>query len=238
MPAFRLSALATSSLLLGFLAAACVTPQGAKAPRVQAASQAGAAAANAAASERGRMWRATVVVENARGHGSGVIIGQGRILTAYHVAEQGGLQIEYYGGERTAGRVGWSSPSLDLAVIETAVPRRYRASSLFCGEIAVDQHLVAIGHPLTNRWVLSEGSLRDDLDLGALRPLSFELSQGNSGGPIFDDAGRVVGIASAVLMLDRVEKTAAEAEAAKAGPRSGIGLMLPASAFCGKLDAA
>ena len=233
MLAHSLSTLAKTALLICFLATACVTPRSAAQPSLQ--SQARPAAAM---SEQDRMWRATVVVENGTGHGTGVIIGPGRILTAYHVVDEGLPEVEFFGGEKAAGMVSWVDPQLDLAIVSAEVPARYHASSLFCGQLKKDQKLTAIGHPLTARWVLVEGSLRDDLDLGTLLPLSFDLSLGNSGGPVFDQAGRVVGIASAILVLDRQQNIAAEPQGGEAGHHTGVGLMLPASRFCAELGSA
>ena len=233
MLAHSLPTLAKTALLICFLATACVTPRTAERPSPQ--SQARPATAM---SERDRMWRATVVVENGAGHGTGVIIGPGRILTAYHVVDEGLPEVEFFGGEKAAGVVSWVDPRLDLAVISAEVPARYQASSLFCGQLEKDQKLTTIGHPLTARWVLVEGSLRDDLDLGTLLPLSFDLSLGNSGGPVFDQAGRVVGIAAAILVMGRQQEIAAEPQGAEVGHHTGVGLMLPASRFCAELGGA
>ena len=233
MLAHSLSALAKSTLLICILATACVTPGTVNRPSSQ--SQARPAAAM---SEQDHMRRATVVVENGDGHGTGVIIGPGSILTAYHVVDEGFPVIEFFGGEHVLGEVIWINPQLDVAIVSTEVPPRYQPSTLFCGKLDTDQKLVAIGHPLTARWVLVEGSLRDDLDLGTLLPLSFDLSLGDSGGPVFDQSGRVVGITSAILVMDRQQEIAAEPQVVTGGRHTGVGLMLPASSFCAELDGA
>ena len=190
-----------------------------------------AAVAGLAAHE---MWNATVVVENGPGHGTGVIIGRDRVLTAYHVVDEGVLEIEFFGGERVAAEVYWADPNLDLAMVAVPVPSRYRASQLFCGELDRSQKLTAIGHPLTTRWVSVEGSLGAPrkIDLDRLLPLSFDLSLGNSGGPVFDEAGRVVGIASAILVRQGVENIAATTSLDPGRGQTGTGLMLPAHEFC------
>lgn len=232
MPARSQPILAMSLLLVCVLATACVTPGAANKPSVQ-----GRAQPATVANGQERMWHATVVVETGGGHGSGVIIGPGRILTSYHVVDEGLPEVEFFGGEQAPGVVSWVDPQLDLAVLSAEVPARYQASTLFCGELDSDQKLVAIGHPLNDRWVLVEGFLRQDLDLGTLLPLSFDLSLGNSGGPVFDEAGRLVGITAAILVMDRSRETAAEPRDAMSNYHTGVGLMLPASRFCAELDA-
>jgi S1-C subfamily serine protease len=60
-----------------------------------------------------------------------------------------------------------------------------------------------------------------------LVPLGFPIGLGTSGGPVFDGGGRVVGVALAIL-AERSPATAAYDRYQD----SGIGLMLPATAFC------
>lgn len=185
------------------------------------------------------MWRATVVVESDTGHGAGVIIGTRSVLTALHVVNDGAPKIEFFAGERAKGAVSWWSESLDLAIVHVAVPHQYGAPGLFCDELGSDQRLVAIGHPLTTRWVSVEGHL-DPTDISGkthLLPLSFDLSLGNSGGPVFDEAGRIVGIAAAILVSQTVREIAAGSRSGYPNRETGTGLMLPASEFCEELGA-
>ena len=65
-----------------------------------------------------------------------------------------------------------------------------------------------------------------------LVPLGFEIGLGTSGAPVFDDSGRVAGVALAIL-AERRSATAAYDQYKD----TGMGLMLPASAFCGALSA-
>jgi S1-C subfamily serine protease len=80
--------------------------------------------------------------------------------------------------------------------------------------------------------VPQDGRLPRTEDVGGsgLVPLGFEIGLGTSGAPVFDDTGRVAGIALAIL---------AERRSATAGydvyKDTGIGLMLPSTAFCDDL---
>jgi S1-C subfamily serine protease len=174
----------------------------------------------------------TVLIEHAKGHGTGAIIGPNQVLTAYHVVADAPVAVKFFDGPSVGGAVRWYDETLDLALLEVAVPERYPATELACSGLRVGQHLVVVGHPMRDRWVAAGGRLPTVTNVGGanLVPLGFEIGLGTSGGPVFDDSGRVAGVALAIL---------AERRSASAGydeyKDTGIGLMLPAAAFCGAL---
>jgi serine protease Do len=176
--------------------------------------------------------QATVLIEHAKGHGTGAIIGPNQVLTAYHVVAGAPVAVEFFQGPKIGGSVLWYDEALDLALIEVEVPQRYKPTKLACRELRVGQYLIAIGHPMRDRWVPQDGRLprTEDVDGSGLVPLGFEIGLGTSGAPVFDDTGLVAGIALAIL---------AERRSATAGydeyKDTGIGLMLPATAFCESL---
>ena len=198
-------------LALVAMVAACATPS---APNSEALNQ------------------TTVLIEHAKGHGTGAIIGRNQVLTAYHVVAEAPVAVKFFDGPRVGGTIRWYDEALDLALLDVAVPERYPTTELACGNLRVGQHLVVVGHPMRDRWVAARGRLPAVIGVSGanLVPLGFEIGLGTSGGPVFDDAGRVAGVALAIL---------AERRSASAGydeyKDTGIGLMLPAAAFCGAL---
>jgi S1-C subfamily serine protease len=181
---------------------------------------------------RDALNQATVLIEHAKGHGTGAIVGPDRVLTAYHVVADAAVAVEFFHGPRVGGRVDWYDEALDLALVAVEVPERYRATTLACDGLRVGQHLVAIGHPMRKRWATANGRLPTVTAVGGLGlvPLGFEIGLGTSGGPVFDDQGRVAGVALAIL-AERRSASAAYDEFKD----TGMGLMLPASAFCATL---
>jgi S1-C subfamily serine protease len=178
------------------------------------------------------LHHATVLVEHAKGHGTGAIVGANAVLTAGHVVGTEPLSVTFFDGRAVEGRVRWRDPILDVALVEVAVPDGYPAPKLFCGNLEAGQHLVLIGHPTQSRWVAVGGYLPATRPLeGDLVPLGFPIGLGTSGGPVFDAGGRIVGVALAIL-AERASATARFDEFKD----TGIGLMLPASRFCSELE--
>jgi S1-C subfamily serine protease len=176
--------------------------------------------------------QATVLIEHSKGHGTGAIIGPNQVLTAYHVVADAPVEVEFFQGPKVGASVRWYDETLDLALIDVAVPPGYRATELACGALRAGEHLVAVGHPMRDRWVPHDGVLprTDPVGGSGLVPIGFDIGLGSSGGPVFDDTGRVAGIALAIL---------AERRSASAGydeyKDTGMGLMLPAASFCDSL---
>jgi serine protease Do len=180
------------------------------------------------------MNQATVLIEHAKGHGTGTIVGPHAVLTAYHVVQEAPLAVTFFNGPAVGGRVTWVDEKLDLALVDVPVPTNYPKIELACGDLHVGQHLVSVGHPTQSRWVAVGGYLPTTSSIGAgqLVPLGFPIGLGTSGGPVFDEAGRVVGITLAIL----AERNRASA-AYDRYKDTGIGLMLPARDFCDTLGA-
>lgn len=146
--------------------------------------------------------RSTVRVACARagGQGSGVVWrADGLILTNAHVAREQKMEVRLWDGERLAGRVVRRDPRRDLAAIAVEArdlpaaiagdPRRLRAGDL----------LVALGSPWGVDGALSVGVLHAIEEparpgLPEIVRADVRLAPGNSGGPLADVRGQVVGL--------------------------------------------
>ena len=150
----------------------------------------------------------TVINQNDRGVGSGsgfFISEDGYVVTNYHViAGTDNLVVIYaQGGTAQAELVG-AAPEFDLAVlkIEKAVPATVEWGD--SGELPLGSHVIAIGSALGRyQNTVTAGILSGfNRELGPLRGLlqtDAAINNGNSGGPLINLAGQVIGINTMVV---------------------------------------
>ena len=143
--------------------------------------------------------------------GTGVLISADHhVLTAAHVVDGAEMLVVKTadGKERMAERV-FSEPAADVALIRLteADPSLEHAVLGDSDRLAVGQDLFVIGNPRGLSSTFTSGILsgfRDFAELyGGTVLVEFlqtdaAINSGNSGGPIFDSGGRVVGIASRI----------------------------------------
>lgn len=154
------------------------------------------------------------------GHGSGVVVAPGTILTNAHViapmAEDDTIRVGIVPSEGKAGsfaRVLAVSPGNDLALIRLEGPAVLPAATLFGGAVEDGADVFAVGYPgnvdmaqglniedivtptspVKTRGNVSAGRSSKQFDT-ILHTAA--IGAGNSGGPLLDACGRIVGINS------------------------------------------
>jgi S1-C subfamily serine protease len=137
--------------------------------------------------------------------GSGVIINtQGQILTALHVVQGGGdILVTFADGSQSSATVSTSDPDHDTAVLDTAKPPGVIVPAVLGGGVRVGDETFVIGHPLGLVDSLTAGvisgldrsfPLPNGKTLDGLIQFDAAVSPGNSGGPLLNTKGQVVGI--------------------------------------------
>ena len=145
------------------------------------------------------------------GLGSGTIISKdGKVLTAAHVVQTADrVGVELKDGRSYEARVVASSPRADVALLQIDQPPADlvpvtigNSDSLETGD-----QVMVVGAPYGLSYTLTSGHvsgrLRPDGTIGGM-PMEFiqtdaAINQGNSGGPMFNLRGEVVGVVSYIL---------------------------------------
>ncbi|MDG2534775.1 serine protease [Sphingomonas sp. HITSZ_GF] len=165
------------------------------------------------------------------GHGSGFAVGPNRVVTNAHVVELASRYpdnvvigvVPSEGDKSYQGKVIKIDQARDLALIEfTGV--RLPPLTLFGGKISDGDSLIALGYPgnvdvATARSaadfitpqspVRSQGGFSGFRKLGSVSVLvhNASIARGNSGGPLLDRCGRVLGVNSAITHNDEGDST-------------------------------
>lgn len=161
------------------------------------------------------------------GTGSGSVLDKsGHVLTNYHVVEGANeIKVTLYDGETyTAQLIGHDAPN-DIAVLKVTAP----ADSLIPVEfgdssrLKVGQQIFAIGNPFGLERTMTTGiisSLNRSLPsksgrtMKSIIQIDAALNRGNSGGPLLDSRGRLIGMNTAI--------------ASSTGENTGVGFAIPA----------
>jgi S1-C subfamily serine protease len=146
------------------------------------------------------------------GLGSGVLIDRlGTVLTAAHVvqvAEE--IQVQFTSGEIIEAEVTGSVPAADLAVLKLKKPPTAAVAARMgdSDRVKVGDQIFIVGAPLGMTHTLTVGHISarrstDALYGGLFNAEMFQtdaaINVGNSGGPMFNMAGEVIGIVSHMI---------------------------------------
>ncbi len=153
-----------------------------------------------------KLRRSTVVIHpRGRGSGSGVIwSSDGTIVTNAHVVRSAQVSLQLWDGREFDATVATRDPRRDLAVLRidaTNLPFAVVADS---SQVRPGELAIAIGNPLGFVGALTTGLFHAVGPLHGLGSRSWvqadvRLAPGNSGGPLADARGRVIGINTMVV---------------------------------------
>jgi S1-C subfamily serine protease len=152
--------------------------------------------------------------------GTGVVIMEdGTILTNYHViAGSDRVEVIFYDGTKADAKVVAVHPHNDLAILKPEkLPDDLLPATLgSSAQLKYGEEVVAVGFPFgigpsVTAGVVSglrrEFTGENGAQLRNLIQFDAAINQGNSGGPLINSAGEVVGIVTALLNPSSVEKT-------------------------------
>ncbi|MEA3337087.1 MAG: trypsin-like peptidase domain-containing protein [Chloroflexota bacterium] len=161
------------------------------------------------------------------GTGSGFVFDRdGHIITNYHVVENASeIMVSFHEGMDLPGQIIGTDPPNDLAVLQIdQLPPDVEPIPLGdSGELQVGQRAIAIGNPFgqfertltvgvisaVNRTLI----LDEEQVLRGVIQTDASINRGNSGGPLLDSSGRLIGINTAIF--------------SPSGTSAGVGLAIP-----------
>jgi putative serine protease PepD len=241
-PRKRTIATISASLLVGMgggVGASLAVDEGTSTTRVisaQGATLTPAASTSAGLTVNGIYRRAkqgavdiVVATGSGRAEGSGLVIDKrGDIVTNQHVVDGArSLEVRFADGTRAQARVVGADASSDLAVIRVSGVDSSKLQPLTFGDSSaaqVGEGVVAIGSPYGLSGSLTVGVI-SALDRSIQSPNHYTIAgaiqtdapinHGNSGGPLLDRNGRVIGVNSQIE--------------SGSGDNSGVGFAIPSS---------
>lgn len=150
--------------------------------------------------------------ESVYGLGSGVLISaDGKVMTAAHVVHTADVvAVKFQNGEQIPARVIGSSPAADVSLLQLEkIPEGYAPAKLGDSDLArTGERIMVIGAPhgisktMTVGYI--SGRITPDNKLFGLQDMEVfqsdaAVNTGNSGGPMFNMQGEVIGIVSSIL---------------------------------------
>ncbi len=160
-------------------------------------------------------------------HGSGSVLDKaGTILTNQHVIDGAKeITVSLYNGVSYPASVVGQDPDTDIAVyISKRRPSSWNRCLGRFGELASRQRIYAIGNPFGLERTMSTGMIsslkrqipsRERRTMRSLIQVDMSLNQGNSGGPLLNTRGELIGMNAAIMSSD--------------GDSAGVGFAIPSS---------
>ena len=146
-----------------------------------------------------------------KGVGSGFIFdSKGHIITNYHVIKDAEkVQVSLIDGKLLAGKVVSVDPSMDIAIIKVSNGDLQGVELGDSSKLKVGQFVIAIGNPFgliggpsVTFGVISSLNRRIKTEQGIIENLiqtDAAVNPGNSGGPLIDIDGKVIGMTTAII---------------------------------------
>jgi serine protease Do len=153
----------------------------------------------------------TVATLQPTGLGSGFLIEDNKVLTAAHVIQNAeSVKVRFHGGQEVSAKVLSSSQQADVALLKLSrTPLGSRPAVLGnSDDTKIGEQIIVVGAPYGLAYTLTAGHISNRVDPGEVGSgfsateffqTDASINQGNSGGPMFNMKGEVIGVVSHIL---------------------------------------
>ncbi|MBG6072564.1 S1C family serine protease [Polaromonas sp. CG_9.2] len=144
-----------------------------------------------------------VMLKTPEGSGSGVVVAPGIVLTNCHVTQRGPVAVYYRKTQYAAVVVAGDEEKMDYCIVKVAGLPAAPAPMGPLGDVAPGQRVYSLGSPRGLELTFAEGMVSALRSIPGM-PLPIiqttaPISPGSSGGGLFDEFGRVIGITTIFL---------------------------------------
>lgn len=159
-------------------------------------------------------------------HGSGFVVSPTKIVTNAHVVSGGmslGYMVQTRDGQRDVVIDIDYHPSSDIAVLTVGNPVSATPLKLVADRPLQSAEVFVLGHPFAFDWSVTRGVVSADRD--DLLQIDAAMNGGNSGGPVLNKQGSVIGVSVLKVTHDMNNSRL-----------DGLGFCVPADVVCSFLE--
>jgi S1-C subfamily serine protease len=147
----------------------------------------------------GAIQKASVTIRTVAGHGSGFVISpEGYVMTNHHVISENRDVLVIMEGKKRRAAVVRYDPARDVALLKLEGPFDAAPLTIASGAVNLGQEIYVVGTPLDEKldFSISRGiiSAKRTLNRKNYYQTDAAVNPGNSGGPVFNRYGNVIGI--------------------------------------------
>ena len=131
-------------------------------------------------------------------------VAEGMFITAHHCVDDGNKYNVLYKGVIYQGATTHVFPEKDLAFIDAIGAKVKDTIPLSEWQPVIGQKVIWLGYPLGSELLMGTGIVAAGSSAGEWAPeflaIYGQFIPGNSGGPVFDETGKLVGIVSSTMV--------------------------------------
>ena len=161
-----------------------------------------------------KLESSVVKIKSDKSIGTGFFIEKNIILTNFHVVKDNNLVevvLKPYGYEKVSfkaknvGYVVYKDKERDLALLKIQLDNKINISKLTLSDnniVEKGENVYTIGHPYGSDWSCRDGRITNILKNEY--ETNIAIDKGNSGGPIFNEDGKVIGVVTKFLLKNKL----------------------------------